>query len=93
MKNGPISRRPSIINNSEIIKKPKESTNNEITFPELKENLLEHYDYVALPKKLFKLFKSWYGVDFEILRYLKPDPTQFNKMILDLYPGKIIILE
>lgn len=57
-------------------------------FYELRENLLEHYDYVALPKKLFKLFKTWYGVDFEIVRYLKPDPTQNNKMVLDLYPGK-----
>lgn len=56
-------------------------------FYDLRENLLEHYDFVALPKKVYKLFKTWYDVDFEIIRYLKPDPTQNNKMLLDIYPG------
>ena len=80
------SKKPVIINNSEIIKNPHELPKE--TFIELKENLLEHYDFIALPKKLFKLFNNWYGVDFEIIRFLKPDPTQNNKMVLDLYPGK-----
>ena len=63
-----------------------ESQKNE-QFHELKENLLEHYDFVALPKKIYKLLKKWYHVDFEISRYLRPDPTQNNKIFLDLYPG------
>ena len=84
--NNQNSKRPYIINNIEIIKSPSELKDG---FCELKENLLEHYDFVALPKKLFKLFNNWYGVDFEISRSLKPDPTQNNKMVLDLYPGDL----
>lgn len=76
-----------MINNSDIIKFSSDSNQSPNFSFELKENLLEHYDFVALPKKVYKLFKLWYDVDFELVRYLKPDLTQNNKMMLDLYPG------
>lgn len=80
------SNRPPIINNVNIIKFPIEIPKKEQIY-ELKENLLENYDFVALPKKIYKLFKKWYNIDFEIIRYVRPDPTQNNKMVIDLYPG------
>ena len=81
--------RPTVINNIEIIKYQTDTLNIN-NFYELKENLLEHYDFAALPKKIYKLFKKWYDIDFEVIRYLRPDPTQNNKMVLELYPGTII---
>lgn len=41
----------------------------------LKNNLLEHYDYEAIPKRVFDHLKEWYGIDHEIVRYLKYDPS------------------
>ncbi len=42
---------------------------------ELKDNLLEHYDYEAISKKVFTYLKAWYGIDHEIIRFLKYDPS------------------
>ena len=30
----------------------------------LKDDLLEHYDYEAIPKKLFEYLNSWYCIDY-----------------------------
>ncbi|EAR83941.1 DUSP domain protein (macronuclear) [Tetrahymena thermophila SB210] len=59
---------------------------------ELKENLLEHYDYEAVPKSIFCYIKMWYGVDYEIIRFLKYDASQpvDKSVYLDLYPEKIL---
>ncbi|KAL4469365.1 hypothetical protein ABPG72_006001 [Tetrahymena utriculariae] len=59
---------------------------------ELKDNLLEHYDYEAVPKSIFCYIKMWYGVDYEIIRFLKYDASQpLDKSVyLDLYPEKIL---
>ncbi|KAL4430231.1 hypothetical protein ABPG74_014790 [Tetrahymena malaccensis] len=59
---------------------------------ELKDNLLEHYDYEAVPKSIFCYIKMWYGVDYEIIRFLKYDASQpIDKSVyLDLYPEKIL---
>lgn len=55
---------------------------------ELKDNLLEHHDFEAIPQKIFDQLARWYGCDFEISRFLRPDPFRNNKLFLDLYPSK-----
>jgi hypothetical protein len=55
---------------------------------ELKDNLLEHHDYEALPQKIFDQLSRWYGSDFEIARPLRPDPFRDYKYYLELYPSK-----
>ena len=54
----------------------------------LKENILEHHNYEALPKSIFRYLKKWYGVDYEIVRFLKKDPIDDKKLYLELYPEK-----
>ena len=54
---------------------------------ELKNGLLNNYDYVVLPKKIYKHLKLWYSVDYEIKRYFKKDITNKNNFFFDLYPG------
>ena len=54
----------------------------------LKENLLEHHDYEAVSKNVFRYLKKWYGVDYEIVRFLKRDPLDDKKLCLELYPEK-----
>ena len=48
---------------------------------------MEHHDYEALPRSIFKCLKKWYGVDYEIIRFLKIDPFDDNKLVLELYDG------
>ena len=57
------------------------------TILELKENLLEHHDYEAVSKFIFRYLKKWYGVDYEIIRFLKMDPVAPSQLYLELYPG------
>lgn len=52
----------------------------------LRSNLLEHFDYEALPWRVYKYLKQWYGIDYEIVRYLKQDPIQRDQIFLDVYP-------
>ena len=58
---------------------------------DLKDNLLEHHDYVALDNKIFHALKKWYGCDFEIVRSLKFDRFHPKKLVLDLYPSQNLI--
>jgi hypothetical protein len=53
----------------------------------LKEFLMEHHDYEALPRSVFRHLKKWYNVDYEIIRFLKIDPLDEKKLALDLYDG------
>jgi len=53
----------------------------------LKDCLMEHHDYEALPRSIFRYLKKWYGVDYEIIRFLKVDPLEEKKLALDLYDG------
>lgn len=53
----------------------------------LKENLLEHLDFEAVPKHIYVQLRKWYDADFEILRSLKKDPACHTQMFLELYPG------
>jgi len=54
----------------------------------LKDNLLEHHDFEALSKEIYKNLKKWYNADIDIIRFLKVDTLINNKMILDIYPEK-----
>ena len=58
----------------------------------LKENLLEHLDYEAIPKHIYSHLKKWYGSDFEIIRFMKNDPVHKDQVFLELYPGLIILI-
>ena len=60
--------------------------NNPVKF--LKDNLLEHHDYEAVSKEIYKNLKAWYNVDIDIIRFLKVDPLINGKLHLDIYPEK-----
>ena len=51
----------------------------------LKNNLIEHHDYVALPSEIWKHIYQWYSSDWSIVRYLRKDSAQ--GVILDLNPN------
>ena len=57
---------------------------------QLREDILEHHDFVAVSKDIFETLANNYGCDYQIIRLLKPDPTHPNKMYLDLFPSKFL---
>ena len=57
-----IYKYPGPVKNAELIV-PGQSMN-------LRENLLEFHDYVALPNSLWRCIYAWYGADYSIERYL-----------------------
>lgn len=80
--------RPGPINNRELLR--QEAISDLANFNpelELKENLLEHHDYIGVNKKVYDVLANWYGADFEICRVLRPDPFQQDKTYLELYPS------
>lgn len=88
-----IYPRPGPINNRELLREDAVSDLSSIVPElELKENLLEHHDYIGVNKKVYDVLAHWYGSDFEICRVLKPDPFQENKSYLELYPSKHLYL-
>jgi hypothetical protein len=54
----------------------------------LKENLVEHFDFVVLTGEIWKYLYSWYSADFTIVRFLKRDKTNKKAYYLELYPDK-----
>lgn len=52
----------------------------------IKQNLIEHFDYEVVPADIWAYFKSWYDYDFAILRYVKRDNMNTDKLYLELYP-------
>jgi len=54
---------------------------------QLREDILEYHDFVAVSKDIFETLANNYGCDYQIIRLLKPDPTHPNKMYLDLFPS------
>lgn len=48
----------------------------------LKENLLEHHDFLAVSRKIHDTLKIWYGEDYSILRNMIKDNTNKEKRIL-----------
>lgn len=66
--------RPNQMKNGGLLK--SEYISEQSSGIELRDNLLEHYDYEAVPKRIFINLKAWYGCDYEIVRLLKYDPSQ-----------------
>jgi DUSP domain len=56
----------------------------------LKENLVEHFDFEAVSPAVWKYIYSWYSADWCIMRYLKRDKMNPLGAILDLYPENSI---
>lgn len=54
----------------------------------LKDDLIEHFDYEAVNMQIFQLFRAWYGVDIQIMRFIKSDNVNRVELFLDLYPEK-----
>ena len=54
---------------------------------ELKEGILEHYDYEAVNKRIYSYLKLWYDIDYEVVRFLKIDNSFGKNVYLELYPG------
>jgi hypothetical protein len=62
----------------------------------LKENIVEHFDFEAVSPCVWKYLYSWYSADWCIMRNLKRDKTNLHGVYLELYPeatipGQIII--
>jgi len=53
---------------------------------QLKSNLIEHHNYVALPADIWKHIYAWYSADWSIVRFLRRDTTQ--GVILELYSNQ-----
>ena len=48
----------------------------------LQKGLLEHYDYVAVSRDVWKCLFAWYGCDWSIIKELKLNQ---KRLYLDLY--------
>lgn len=48
--------------------------------------MIEHFDYVLVPADIWAYFKAWYDYDFSLLRYIKRDKMNQDKLYLELYP-------
>jgi hypothetical protein len=62
----------------------------------LKDNIVEHFDFEAVSPSVWKYIYSWFSADWCIMRVLKRDKTTINGVFLDLYPelsipGQVII--
>lgn len=56
----------------------------------LKDNLVEHFDFEAISPTIWKYLYSWYSADWCVMRYLKRDRMNPHAAILDLYPENSI---
>ena len=62
----------------------------------LKDNIVEHFDFEAVSPCVWKYIYSWYSADWCIMRTLKRDKMTTNGVFLDLYPelsipGQVIL--
>ena len=55
---------------------------------ELKDNLIEHFDFVVVSCEVWKHLYSWYSSDWTIVRFVRRDKTNKKSYFLDLYPEK-----
>lgn len=55
---------------------------------ELKENLVEHFDFVVVSCDIWKYLYCWYSSDWAIVRFMRRDQTNKKAYYLDLYPSK-----
>ena len=82
-KPGKIRNQPLLSNSNRY-----QSTLVNTNYISLKPNLIEHHDYVLVPADVWAYFKSWYDFDFALLRYIKRDQMNHDKLYLELYPEK-----
>lgn len=52
---------------------------------QIKQNLIEHFDYVVVTPDVWAYLKAWYDYDFAVLRFVKRDAMQ-GKLYLEVYP-------
>lgn len=52
----------------------------------LKDTIIEHYDFEAVSALVWKHLYSWYSADWCIMRYLRRDRVNKRGLVLDLYP-------
>ena len=52
----------------------------------LKDNIIEHFDFEAVSPAVWRLIYSWYSADWCIMRVLKRDRVNTKGVVLDLYP-------
>lgn len=53
----------------------------------LKDDLIEHFDYEAMPYEVWKYLKAWYDSDLTLLRFVKSDKVYASgQLYVDLYP-------
>lgn len=55
---------------------------------ELKEDLIEHFDFIVVSTEVWKHLYSWYSSDWTVMRFLRRDKTNRKTFYLDLYPEK-----
>jgi hypothetical protein len=55
---------------------------------ELKENLVEHFDFVAVSCEVWRHLYSWYSSDMTVVRFMKRDKINKKIFYLELYPEK-----
>ena len=86
IKNSGVTMRTS--NNLNLYSRPGPVENHDLLQKRncllLKNNLIEHHNYVALPPDLWKHIYAWYSADWSIVRFLKRHSAE--GVILDLYP-------
>ena len=58
----------------------------------LKPNLFEHFDFEVVCNEVWQHLYSWYSADWCLPRKLVADRVNGNKIMLDLYAGKIVPL-
>ena len=56
----------------------------------LKENIIEHFDFEAVSPSVWRYVYSWYSSDWCIMRFVKRDKVNTFGVILELYPEVII---
>ncbi|CDW89100.1 ubiquitin carboxyl-terminal hydrolase 32 [Stylonychia lemnae] len=70
--------KPGIIQNQDLLKNGRSM--------HLKDNIVEHFDYEAVPALVWKYLYSWYSADWCIMRQMKKDRVNAFGVFLDLYP-------
>jgi len=69
---------PGMITNKELLLDTK--------IIQLKENLIEHFDYEVVSKDVWQRLYSWFSADYCISRFLEKDNVNSKKIVLELYP-------
>lgn len=52
----------------------------------LKENIIEHFDFEAVSPAVWRFIYSWYSADWCIMRQIKRERVISHGVMLDLYP-------